>query len=103
MNKNFKKSILMLVVFLFISMCIYKTYIILKCTSPNFAVNYFAKNNDEFKIKSLDDTDIIFSSDDLLIYKITELDEDFNIEKNFTLKLKKYFNSWFLESIDNDL
>ncbi|MGL4763301.1 MAG: hypothetical protein ACRCWG_17920 [Sarcina sp.] len=99
-KRNKKLLVILLTIFLsYIS--INKFYITFNCKIPEKALEYHSKNNDIFKIKEIFDYNLIFSSDDLMIYEIeTITKKDFEFKEFYTIKLKKIKNTWKLDSIE---
>ncbi|WP_297435838.1 hypothetical protein [uncultured Clostridium sp.] len=99
-SKKIKIFSILLLTFLSIYIIANKSYIIYKCKSPDYALSYFAINNNDYKINELLDHTLIFSSDDLLIYNITAINSaSFEFAEEFTVKLKNKNSSWTLDSI----
>ena len=99
-SKKIKVFSILLLTFISIYIIANKSYIIYKCKSPDYALSYFATNNNEYKITELLDHRLTFSSDDLLIYDIIAINStSFEFEEEFIIKLKNKSSSWSLESI----
>ncbi|MGL4992436.1 MAG: hypothetical protein ACRC57_14950 [Sarcina sp.] len=96
--KSKKFFTFLLISFLFFSF--YKLSIIFKCISPTFALEHYSKNNNIYEVETLDSYELTFSSDDYLIYELSNKDYDLN--RKFTIRLKKILNFWFLDELEEN-
>ena len=98
-NKN-KKLVFILLTIILSYISFNKIYISLNCNTKEKALVYHATHNKNYNIKELIDSDLIFSSDDLVIYDIQTISKkDFEYEEFYTIKLKKEKNTWKLFDI----
>lgn len=100
MKIKFKRMSLLLFAIFIISISAYKFYITFNCISPSFALEHYTTNNNQYKIDSIAESELIFSSDDLLIYQIKTNSKDFEFEEEFIVKLNKLGKLWILDTID---
>lgn len=101
--KKENKIILILSIFIFIVVVFFISryfYIDSRCKNPDTALEYLVKHNDDFKIKKITSNELIFSSDDLLIYKIDTISKkSFEYDETYTVTLKKESKNWILYEI----
>lgn len=95
------KKFFTLLIISFSFFLIYKLSIVFKCISPTFALEHYAKNNNIYHVENLDSYKLTFSSDDYLIYEL--LNKDYDLNRTFTIRLKKFLNFWFLDELKENI
>ncbi|MGL4451953.1 MAG: hypothetical protein ACRCTZ_12250 [Sarcina sp.] len=102
MKSNQKKKLIFILLTIILSyISLNKIYIISNCKIPEKALKYHSIHNNTYNIKELLESNLVFASDDLVIYDIkTITKKDFEYEQLYTIKLKKEKNTWTLDSID---
>lgn len=98
-NKN-KKLVFILLTIILSYISFNKIYISLNCNTPEKALLYHATHNKNYNVEEIINSDLIFSSDDLVIYDMQTISKkDFEYEEFYTIKLKKKKNTWKLFDI----
>lgn len=97
---KFLKNISLVICIVLISIITKSLYISYICKSDSKALEYHAKNNDKFNIKKLKSRETLFSSEDLMIYKIDTITKNsFEFDESYLVKLKRDSNTWKLNDI----
>lgn len=96
-KKNLVILLSIFVLVIIITMVSRGFYINSKCKNPDTALKYLVKQNKDFKVKDIIAQELLFSSDDLLIYTIdTTTKKSFEYNEKYIITLKKESEKWTL-------